>query len=101
MRWTLTVSPSSIHVTMTDPQFVAARTSGQIINTCGWVDGEGYNLLVSSIRAFRADVVIVLSDERLSSMLESEVGAVCKVVRIQKSGGVRPFKTQSREPFPV
>ena len=30
-----------------------ALTAGQIINTCGWVDGEGYDLLVKAIEALR------------------------------------------------
>jgi polyribonucleotide 5'-hydroxyl-kinase len=37
-----------------------AAASGCIINTMGWVDGVGYELLVSTIRALQADVVLVI-----------------------------------------
>jgi len=69
-----------------DPE---ALTAGQIINTCGWVDGEGYDLLVKAIEALRVDIVLVLGDERLSSMLSSDVGGGnINIVKLQKSGGV-------------
>ena len=39
--------------------------------------------------AGRVDVVVVLSDERLNSMLSTDLGADnIKIVRLQKSGGV-------------
>ena len=41
-----------------------ARASGVVINTMGWVDGLGYDLVLSTIRAFAADVVLVLGQVR-------------------------------------
>jgi len=78
-----------------------AGVAGQIINTCGWVDGEGYNLLAMAIRQFKVDVVLVLGDERLASMLSSDFNdQTIQVVKLQKSGGVvvrdRGFRRRSR-----
>ena len=42
-----------------------ARASGMVVNTCGWTDGEGYELLLHAIRTFKIDVVLVLDQERL------------------------------------
>lgn len=41
-----------------------AAASGCIINTMGWVDGVGYELLLSTIRALQADVVLVIGQVR-------------------------------------
>jgi len=68
-----------------------ARTAGQIINTCGWVDGEGYSLLLESIRAFKVDLVLVLSDEKLTAQLTGDLAndeGKVDIVRLHKSGGV-------------
>ena len=37
-----------------------ARASGAIINTCGWIDGAGYELILHCIEAFQADIVLVM-----------------------------------------
>ncbi len=67
------------------------RTSGCIINTCGWVDGVGYQLLLHAASAFHVDTVVVIGNERLFNDLRAE--PVLKqlranVVKMQKSGGV-------------
>jgi len=70
----------------------AARSGGLIINTSGWVDGPGYESLLQQIGQFRADVLVVIGDDRLHSQLSVYVTAPSeppRVVRkLSKSGGV-------------
>ncbi|KAG8501582.1 hypothetical protein CXB51_003936 [Gossypium anomalum] len=81
-----------------------SRAAGMVINTMGWIEGTGYEvikskpdddvnadkLLLHAIDTFKANVVLVLGQEKLFSMLK----AVAKskpnvdVVKLQKSGGV-------------
>lgn len=53
-----------------------AAASGLIINTMGWIDGLGYDLLLHSIKALKADTVLVVGNEKLYSQLSRhfEVG---------------------------
>lgn len=44
-----------------------------VINTMGWVDNLGYEILLHSIRTLRADVVIVVGQDRLHSQLRNEL----------------------------
>lgn len=69
----------------------AARAGGLVINTAGWVDGPGYDSLLQQIDAFRADVLVVIGDDRLHSQLSAYVAqsTTPRVVRkLSKSGGV-------------
>ena len=50
---------------------VQAGASGMVINTMGFIDGAGYDLLLHSIQALKADVVLVLGQDRLFSQLHS------------------------------
>lgn len=61
---------------------------GLVINTCGWVRGEGYMSLVHAAGAFEVDVVLVLDQERLHSELTRDMPDFVKVVLLSKSGGV-------------
>ena len=67
-----------------------ARASGLIINTCGWVDGEGYNLLLHCIQEFNVDVVLVMDQEKLYSSLSSQFTGKSDVtvIMLPRSGGV-------------
>lgn len=49
------------------------RADGMIINTMGWVDGLGYELLIHSIKTLKADSVIVVGQDRLHSQLRNEL----------------------------
>lgn len=61
-----------------------------IINTCGFVTGKGYQLLVHTISATLADVVLVLENERLYNDLANDLrGKNIQVVMLPKSGGVK------------
>ncbi|KAL9269625.1 CLP1-like protein [Drosera capensis] len=67
-----------------------SRAAGMVINTMGWVEGTGYELLLHAIDAFNADVILVLGQEKLWSMLKEvhKSNPRVDVVKLQKSGGV-------------
>ncbi|KAK2704060.1 hypothetical protein QYM36_017634 [Artemia franciscana] len=62
--------------------------SGMIINTCGWVKGDGYKLLTHAASAFEVDLIVVLDQERLYNELIRDMPNFVKVVFQPKSGGV-------------
>ncbi|XP_030745886.1 protein CLP1 homolog [Sitophilus oryzae] len=64
------------------------RHSGVIINTCGWVKGEGYKQLLHTGKSFEVDVILVLDQERLYNELVRDMPNYVKIVFLQKSGGV-------------
>jgi polyribonucleotide 5'-hydroxyl-kinase len=69
--------------------FVLARTSGMIVNTCGWVDSTGYELIKYTIDTISADLVLVLDNEKIYSDLNKEYSSKnIRVVKLGKSGGV-------------
>ncbi|XP_071803579.1 polyribonucleotide 5'-hydroxyl-kinase Clp1-like [Asterias amurensis] len=78
-----------------------AGVSGCIINTCGWIKGDGYKCITHAVKAFEVDVIIVLDQERLYNELVRDMPSFVKVVLQQKSGGVvertRPFRTKVRD----
>lgn len=49
------------------------RADGMVINTMGWVEGLGYELLLHSIKALKADVVLVVGQDRLHSQLRNDL----------------------------
>jgi len=65
------------------------KSSGAIINTSGWVKGDGYKSITHVAQAFEADVVLVLDQERLYNELSRDLPSFVKVVFLAKSGGVR------------
>ena len=70
------------------------RCGGMIINTCGWVDGLGLELLKYSISALFVDAVVVVGHDRLFADLErsrDSTGCFDKsttIVKVTRSGGV-------------
>lgn len=68
-----------------------AGSSGIVVNTMGWVEGLGYDLLLHAIRALKINTVIVVGQDRLHSQLKrslaKEKGAI-QVVKAAKSDGV-------------
>jgi polyribonucleotide 5'-hydroxyl-kinase len=78
-----------------------AKSSGVIINTCGWIKGEGYKSLTHIAQAIEADVILVLDQERLYNELTRDMPAFVKVVFLPKSGGVvergTSFRQESRD----
>jgi len=61
---------------------------GVVINTCGWVRGEGYNQVKHIAMAFEVDVILVLDQERVYNELVRDMPSFVKVVWLPKSGGV-------------
>jgi hypothetical protein len=68
--------------------FVLANASGVIINTCGWVKGDGYKHLTHVAQAFEVDIILVLDQERLYNELVRDMPTFVKVVFLPKNGGV-------------
>ena len=66
----------------------ASRHAGAVINTAGWVDGGGYDLLVHIAGVFGVDVVLTLGHERLYADLKADTRLSATVVKLSKSGGV-------------
>lgn len=64
------------------------NASGVIINTCGFIKDAGYTALCKIAKAFKIDVVIVLENEWLVSMLQKDLPPFVKVFGAPKSGGV-------------
>lgn len=77
-----------------------AGASGLVVNTCGWTEGLGYELLVYSIKKLRLDVVLVMEDDRLLHHLSKDFPGIT-VTKMKASGGRRPktkeFKRQRRD----
>ena len=65
-----------------------ARASGVIINTAGWGDQAGYDVLLQCIQAFSVDVVLVMGHDKLYSKFSTDVGDHVTDVKLPKSGGV-------------
>ena len=85
-----------------------ARVGGLVINTFGWVDGLGYDLLLHAARAFAADVVVVMGHDRTFAQLSEDLkvgsggggsGGV-QLLKLNRSGGVversKDFRRDSR-----
>ncbi|XP_058053652.1 protein CLP1 homolog [Anopheles bellator] len=78
-----------------------AKSSGMIINTCGWVKGSGYSHILHTVTAFEVTAIFVLDQERLYNELLRDVKRNVQVVFLPKSGGVvertRSQRTESRD----
>jgi len=74
-----------------------AEASGVVINTCGWVRGEGYNQIKHIAQAFEVDVIIVLDQERIYNDLVRDMPKFVKVVWQPKSGGVVSRSSEQRD----
>ena len=78
----------------------SARAGGLLLNTLGWVDGPGYDLLLHVAEIFRADVLIAIGDDRLhSQLMQYAASSPLKpsVVKLAKSGGVISRATATRQ----
>lgn len=70
--------------------------SGIVINSCGWVKGQGYQHLLHAAKTFKAGIILVLDQERLYNELLRDVDSSVKVVFLPKSGGVVERSQQNR-----
>ncbi|MES1911011.1 MAG: hypothetical protein MHM6MM_003515 [Cercozoa sp. M6MM] len=76
--------------------FEAVADSGVILNTCGWVDGLGWNIILDIWEKFEINVIVVLGPDRLfaqtkralSSFSPSDKRNETQVVHMRPSGGV-------------
>jgi len=73
-----------------------AANSGVIINTSGYIEGVGYDMLLFTIDIMEIDFVLVLDNERLFSDLNKLYGSKIKVLKLPKSGGVVTRSAQVR-----
>lgn len=67
---------------------IDARASGIIVNTSGWIDGPGFDVILHCVNALEIDVVLVMSHDRLHSSLTAALGEHVTVVKLAHSGGV-------------
>jgi polyribonucleotide 5'-hydroxyl-kinase len=67
-----------------------ARSSGILVNTNGWIQDEGYLLLLHTVSALRINIVLVMGHDRLYSMMKNALKKQesIKVIKIPRSGGV-------------
>lgn len=84
---------------------VNSRASGLLVNTNGYIQDDGYQLLLYILDAMRITVVLVMGHDRLYSMLSSHVQklphlSATKLIKLPRSGGVvsrdAAFRRQSR-----
>ena len=52
---------------------VDVQAAGLVINTMGWIEGVGYDMLLHAIESLRADVVLVVGQERLYNQLRTHL----------------------------
>lgn len=64
------------------------RNSGCIIDTCGWIKGQGYQCILHTAQCFEAEVVLVIDSERLFNDLKRDLPDFVDVVSLPKSPGV-------------
>lgn len=73
-----------------------SRTSGCIINTCGWTDGIGLQLLFDAQRIFEANIVVCVDQDRLVNDMRNRLGNTAHIIKLPKSGGVVSRSTADR-----
>ena len=74
----------------------SSRDAGAVINTAGWVDGAGYELLLHIATTFQCDVVLTVGHERLYADLKADNRLTSTVVKLARSGGVVGRSTAAR-----
>lgn len=66
------------------------NASGIIINTCGWVDKQGYESLTKAAEEFEVDTVVIIEHERLYHSLKKDLPSLVTVHKVSKSSGIEP-----------
>uniref|UniRef100_A0A182WIY4 Protein CLP1 homolog n=1 Tax=Anopheles minimus TaxID=112268 RepID=A0A182WIY4_9DIPT len=78
-----------------------AKSSGMIINTCGWIKGSGYSHILHTVEAFEVSAIFVLDQERLYNELLRDAKDNVQVIFLPKSGGVvertKSQRTEARD----
>ena len=68
-----------------------AGSSGILVNTMGWVEGLGYELLLHAAEVLKVNTVVVIGQDRLHAQLKKRLGSgsgKVAVVKVAKSDGV-------------
>ncbi len=71
-----------------------ARSSGIIVNTNGWIQDDGFKLLLHAAEALEISVILIMGHDRLYSMMtnhyskQPDVVEIPKVLKLPRSGGV-------------
>lgn len=77
-----------------------AKSSGVVINSCGWVRGHGYNAINFAAMVFEIDILCVLDEENLYLQLLKDIPSSVQVHYIPKMSGVversRPLRSKTR-----
>lgn len=75
--------------------------SGAIIDTCGWVEGRGYESIIVAARSFEVSLLIVLSDKHLYSRLKQDLPSNIEIQFLRKLEGVversKPVRKSRRD----
>ena len=79
-----------------------ARFSGFVVNTCGYVTGEGYKFIKEAVDIFKINCILVIDHERVFNDLQSEIPEEkATSILLPKSGGVIkrnvPCRKRTRE----
>lgn len=74
------------------------RSSGAIVNTNGWIQDEGFQLLLHTADVMKIGVVLIMGHDRLYSMMSNhykkqKAENTPRIIKLPRSGG-----TVSREP---
>ncbi|KAI8008434.1 hypothetical protein LOK49_LG07G02865, partial [Camellia lanceoleosa] len=79
--------------------YAESQAVGMVINTMEWIEGLGYKLQLQAIDTFNVNVVLVLGQEKLCSMLKDVLKSKpdVDVVKLQKSGGVVSRNSKVRQ----
>jgi polyribonucleotide 5'-hydroxyl-kinase len=70
-----------------------AKTAGLIVNTNGWVDGGGFDVLLHCIKVLAINVILVMSHDKLYSSLLATMQNIpgskeTVIVKLPRSGGI-------------
>ena len=73
------------------------------MNSCGWVEGFGFKVLMETIRLFDADIVAVIDNERLVQQIREEIQKnptllkrMPDIIPLKKSGSVVARSRETR-----
>lgn len=67
------------------------QSSGLLVNTNGWIDDEGYELLLHTVGEMKISVILIIGHDKLYSMFKTDCGKQSrdiKVIKLPRSGGV-------------
>jgi hypothetical protein len=65
-----------------------ARSSGCIIDTCGWVDTQGLKVIEKFVEYFEVDIILVMNNDKVFAALSRLSNAKMTVVKLPSSGGI-------------